>query len=395
MYELSSSELQIQAQLTNYLKDQNERRTGYPIARQAIQGFDTMKLKDGQKEQCAAYGGLSKCGRCSKITSKLWPEQERDQAENQECSFQNFRRVHSSKDEESLDDDDNGRQEHWTVLGFGVPLDQLDSTFLAPIWSQRNESSSSAAASSSHSLPFDRSQPRHRELVVAHLNGLFTKLLNGQKALVNALPSQMLENVVVRYKDHSTETCDVCISTLFNYRLFCPECSLQVCERCTTHRFLRASSSNTAGAAEVEAPDFDLKNKRLVKQLFDGFYWPLCTASSSSNDNPHSLERLRLCRYVDENYFNCLLGKLLTYLRSHPAAISPEMFALHSSGASLVRSSLTAMNIILPHQHQQPQQLPSSTLCDGNVLAYQQQTNCDEVFELHFTVGLPFIVAVN
>ena len=116
-----------------------------------------------------------------------------------------------------------------------------------------------------------------QQLIVAHLTDSFANLFNDEKRCVNALQQTHPEEwankkIVLRYKESFKKTCDVCMTTLFNLRLFCRDCCMQVCLQCAVYRFARSPMNPGVKVWPPEASEFGE-----VNYLFDELNWPKCT----------------------------------------------------------------------------------------------------------------------
>lgn len=168
----------------------------------------------------------------------------------------------------------------------------------------------------------------------------------------------LTKQTIIRHKDQATERCDICFTTLFNYCFLCTVCSIQICIRCTTYRFLSATQTK----AEVEPPDTASynHNETLIRQLYDTFNWPNCTGEDSAWHK--QLDNLSLCCYVkakntNKNYFSIVTRKLQQYLAKHPAAHSPYA---HAKQFGYLRANV-----------QRPVDLACNTLCNGRTYLFE------------------------
>ena len=124
-YQRNAYEQNLHDLLQDYQRSQAEVRERYLAARAAIDSGE-IAIPDGQTGDCGNYKWLANamCQRCSISSgSGTWPEWRVQQANEDMCAHKNFRRINATTQE---------------VLGFGVPVNQLDDQFVKPIWSYRN-----------------------------------------------------------------------------------------------------------------------------------------------------------------------------------------------------------------------------------------------------------------
>ena len=235
--------------------------------------------------------------------------------------------------------------------------------------------------------PFARNR-----LVVAYLQALFMQLLADQERLLDELKETYPNwyrnhSMVYRYRDSAKEMCDVCLATIFNFRLFCPKCAMQVCERCAIYRFLSGGASSPK-KPEVGAPEWE------NKATLDHLNWPLCVPDEPIEANRRTDKRqrkmhsklidLRLCGYVSIAKLTRIREHLLNYLAKHSDVSTPHSLATHP---------------LLGWSHKSSRSLALRSLeklCDGDVQVYRQLKDADvDVFEHHFREGRTFVYALT